>query len=163
MGLAVLKETFGELVDYYERTDLPRHPDCLTLMQYWEACIAAGGFVVGRDIPARPIARLLRNIILVEPVNDATDFRIRLAGSMVRQRFNDEIKDRYLSELRSPEDFKHRRDAACDALRTGRPAIIDSRLRRGSVEEMHTEVILLPVTSADRSATWLLVGIFYFG
>ena len=153
----------SELVDYYRRVDAPRHPAALKLFEYWRDCVAARGcFVVGRDIPARPIAGLLCNIVINEPLADGSDMRVRLAGTSVRRRFGGDIRGHKLSELFSPRDFKHHVAASFEAIHSGKPVILDSSLKRDTVEELHTEIILLPARSGDQKFDWLLVGMFYF-
>src|SRR5258708_5481458 len=90
-------QTYGDLVDYYRRVDAPRHPEAIRLLAYWRACVAAhGAFVNGRDIPARPIAGLLRSIVINEPLPGKTDMRVRLAGTSVRRRFGGDIRGHML-------------------------------------------------------------------
>lgn len=165
-SLSVKTDDFGfsGLVDRYARVDEPRHRDAQKLLDYWTTCIArSGDFVVGRDIPARPIAALLRNIVVCEPLPDSTDLKVRLAGDMARRRFNGDIKGARLSELFSGQDLKHHLAASFDVIRTRHPITIDSSLKRGDIEEMHFEILVLPVTAPERNATWLLVGMFFFG
>ncbi|HEY0301534.1 MAG TPA: PAS domain-containing protein [Rhizomicrobium sp.] len=151
------------LVNDYGRVDAPRHRDAKTFLDYWQSCVdKSGGFVVGRDIPNRAIARLLRSIIVTEPVDGGADFHMRLAGSGVRRRFGDEIRGQMLSDLHSPEDFRQHLASSNEVLATGKPLIVDSRLKRGAIEELHAEVVLLPVKSPDGKHDWVLVGMFYF-
>ncbi|MEI9887959.1 MAG: PAS domain-containing protein [Rhizomicrobium sp.] len=151
------------LVNSYRRVDTPQHGDAAILLDYWRSCIAkAGGFVVGRDIPNRAIARLLRNIIVTEPVGGSADFHMRLAGSGIRRRFGEEIGGHLLSSLFSAADFAHHLALSNEVLRDGRPLIVDSRTRRGAIEELHLEVVLLPAKSPDGKHDWILVGMFYF-
>jgi hypothetical protein len=155
--------TLPDLLDHYAPVETPRHPDAITLLAYWRGCVDAGdGFLIGRDIPARPIANLLRSLIVNEPLADGSDMMIRLAGAMVRRRFGGDIKGHLMSEIFPPRDFASHRASAFAAIRTGHPIIVDSSLKRGGVEELHTEALLLPVTARDRKSIWLLVGVFYF-
>jgi hypothetical protein len=151
------------LIDDYERVAEPRHHEAKILLDYWWHCVdALGDFAIGRDIPSRMIASLLRSIIVTEPVGGGADFRMRVAGTAVRHRFNGDIGGQMLSDLFPSDDFVHHLDASNEVLRTGKPIVLDSRLKRGAVEELHSEVVLLPVKSADRLHDWVLVGIFYF-
>jgi hypothetical protein len=151
-----------DLVDHYARVDVPRHPDAVRLLDYWRSCMAKGGFVVGRDIPARPIARILRSVILHEPFADGSDTRVRLAGADVRRRFDTDLKGRTMSMMFTPEDFKVHLKSSFEVMTSGVPMVLDSCLRRGDVEELHIEVLLLPVTARDLKSTWLLAGLFFF-
>jgi hypothetical protein len=151
-----------DLVEYYKRVAEPRHDDAARLLAYWQSCMAAGGFVVGRDLPARPIAGLLQSIAMHVPLADYSDFRVRLTGSAIMRRFGGDTRGRLLSEIFPPEDFKHHLAASIEVVTTGRPIVLDSSLKRGNLEEMHTEVLLLPATSPDLKATWLIAGLFFF-
>ncbi|MEI9989408.1 MAG: PAS domain-containing protein [Rhizomicrobium sp.] len=152
------------LVNDFARVPEPRHPSARRLLDYWQAVMARGdGFLVGRDVPAREIAPLLCNIMVNQPLADGTDIRVRLAGTSVRRRFATIGKDTRLSALFPAEDFRHHLAAGHEVVATGRPIIVDSSLKRASVEELHMEVIILPILDRDRATPLLLVGVFYFG
>ncbi len=61
------------LADDFVLVAEPTHRDARALLAYWRHCMEAGSFVMGRDVPARPIARLLRNLAIHEPLADGTD------------------------------------------------------------------------------------------
>jgi hypothetical protein len=42
----------------------PSHPGTITLLDAWRRADAGGGFVVGRDVPSRALATVLRDLIL---------------------------------------------------------------------------------------------------
>jgi hypothetical protein len=141
----------------------PRHPEALQLLAYWQDVMARGeGFVIGRDIPVRRLAPLLQNILIDEPLADGSDMRVRLAGTAVRRRFGAEVHGTLLSNLFPPADFRHHLAAGLEALRSGQPIVIDSSLKRGTREELHAEIVLLPILDRDGKAPLLLVGLFYF-
>lgn len=155
--------SYADLVDHYLRVEQPRHRDAKKLLAYWRECKAKGeGFVVGRDIPARPIASMLSNIVLYEPLSNNKDLRVRLAGASVRHRLQPDLKGSLLSQQFAGADFEHHLESSFETMRSGEPMILDSSLKRGSMEEIHSEVLLLPVTAPDLTSTWLLVGMFYF-
>jgi hypothetical protein len=151
-----------DLVEHFVREEAPRHADAIVLLEYWRACMANGGFVVGRDIPARKIARILRSIILWEPLADGSDLCVRLAGADVRRRFDFDLKGRTMSTLFSRADFQIHLTSVHEVIVSGLPIVLDTALRRGAVEELRTEVLILPVTASDMRSTWLLAGLFYF-
>ena len=124
--------------------------------------MADGGFVVGRDVPSRPLARLLGNLAVYEPLADGSDLRVRLAGATIGRRFDRDITGRKLSELFPAEDFVRHMVATVKAIETGTPVILDSRIMRETVTELHLEVVVLPVLASDRVTPWVLVGLFYF-
>ncbi len=101
-----------------------------------------GGFVIGRDVPARPIARLLKNLLIHEPLPDGTDTRVRLAGTAVKHRFGAEVHGTMFSDLFPPAEFRHHLAGALDVVRTGVPVVVDSSLKRGALVELHTEIVI---------------------
>jgi hypothetical protein len=165
-NLLAVKEKFAydELVDYYKHVEKPRHTDGRRLLDYWHECIAEHGeFVVGRDMPARPVASILRSIVVYEPFDDESDLRVRLAGDSTRLILRVDLKGTLLSEQFSGKDFEHHRAASFAVLRTKRPMVLESSLRRGNVEELHSEIVLLPATAQDMKSALLIVGMFFFG
>jgi len=153
------------LVELFEQVAAPLHADAQMLIENWRAREADGGFVVGRDIPSRSLARILRNIAVSEPIGSSRnpdDVRIRLAGDAFRQRFGRDTTGAHLSELLEHDDFEAHISQVAVALHRGAPYIVRSVLRRGSLIESQFEVAVLPVWSADRKARWVLTGIFYF-
>jgi hypothetical protein len=155
-------DSIAPLRDDFVQVAEPSHPDARMLLEYWRERMETGSFVMGRDVPARPIAKLLRNLAIYEPLSDGTDMRTRLAGDGVRRRFDADIKGRCLSELFPPKDFVQHRDRAYGVLRTGTPAIVESRMIRETVLELHLEIVLLPIMAPDLLSRWLLAGLFYF-
>ncbi len=152
-----------DLVNDYVRVPAPRHADAIDLLDYWRAVVARGdGFVIGRDIPARPIARLLKNLLIHEPLPDGSDTRVRLAGTAVKRRFGSEVHGTMFSDLFPPNEFRHHLAGALDVVRTGVPVVVDSSLKRGALVELHTEIVILPILDRDATTPLLLVGFFYF-
>jgi len=152
-----------DLVDDYARVAAPRHPDAIKLLDYWRGIVArCRGFVIGRDIPVRAIGRLLKNIQIDEPLADGSDVRVRLSGTAVRRRFGTDVGGALHSELFSAADFRHHLSAIQEVIRAGQPLFLDSKLKRGAREELHSEVVLLPILDRDRATPLVLVGIFYF-
>jgi hypothetical protein len=164
--LQLVSSTFAEtseLIEFYTRAEEPSHPGAIKLLDYWRDCMANGdGFVVGRDIPARPIASLLQNVIVTEPLPDGSDMRIRVTGAAVRRRFAGTSKGHFLSEFFPPGRFAPYQRCISDFLRVGQPVVFDSRLGRSGCGRLHAEIALMPVKSSDRTGDWLLAGLFYF-
>jgi hypothetical protein len=149
-------------VTNYMRVEEAAHPDSQLLVAFWRERTREDGFVVGRDIPSRPLAGLLRSLMVNEPIEEGADYRIRLAGSALRRRYGREITSLRLSELFSPEAYVPHPLITREALATGEPRILDVREEEFRQLRHHREVVVLPVLSPDRSAKWVLAGIFYF-
>ena len=154
---------FDDLVNDYSRVIAPRHPEAIELLDYWRTVVARGnGFLIGRDIPARPIARLLKNVRIDEPLPDGSDIRVRLAGTAIKRRFGTDVHGALLSGLFKPADFRHHLAGELEVVRTGAPLVIDSCLMRGGLVELHTEIVILPILDRDARTPLLVVGFFYF-
>lgn len=139
----------------------PKLYGALLLLDFWRERCADGGFVVGRDIPSRPLGNILRNLVIYEPVDDGHDLRVRIAGTALMRRFNRDITGALLSELYPPDGFERRRAHLFEAASALRPVMLDVVMQQGDQKPLTFETILLPVTAPDRRTNWVLQGIFY--
>ena len=151
----------SDMVEKRTRIAEPVHFGARLLFDFWRRQRAAGGFVVGRDVPSRALAPVLRNLILYEPLDGGRDFRIRLAGSALIRRFGCDITGLKLSELFAPDAFANYRAAMAEVLASDAPVGLDVTLSAKGRAQLHFEVLGLPVLAADRAATWVLGGLFY--
>ena len=119
---------------------------------------------MGRDIPSRIKAKFLPNLVVVEPIGDWTDGHIRLAGSLLMERFGREIQGMLISELYAiyPAMGDMLVESARRSEKTRKPGILSARICAGSVELMRFEAVGLPVFAPDGIAQWNLVGVFRF-
>jgi hypothetical protein len=139
----------------------PVHFGARLLFENWRKLRAQDGFVVHRDVPSRALASVLRNLVIFEPLDGMADFRVRLAGSAMIRRFDCDITGLKLSELFDPVAFAGHRDAMIEIARQGTASIHDVKFTARNRTDLHFEAIGLPVQSPDRSAVWILGGIFY--
>lgn len=155
--------SFGvlDLHDNFAVVAAPRHNDSRNLLAFWKLR-APDGIVMGRDVPSRAIAPLLSHMVVWEPVADGADMKVRLAGAALQRRFSGDLKGHRMSELFAPADFRdHLREMHC-VIESGEPRILDSRVSCGTIEQLHLEIVELPVVSPDRAQCWVLSGTFYF-
>jgi len=143
------------------RIAAPYHRDSAALFVYWQACIARGGLMLGRDLPAREVASLMSKLNIMEPMADG-DFRVRLAGSGLMRRFGEDVTGRMLSTLYDAQSFQNFSAGLRSALDTGVPHIVDVRIKTAAYKHLHMEYICLPVKSYDGLRDWVLTGAFYF-
>lgn len=87
---------------------------------------------------------------------------LRLTGAAVRQRLAGAPKSHYLSELFPSGHFAQYAKCIVEFLRVGEPIVLDSRLGYTGHGRLHAEIVIMPAKSPDRSADWLLAGLFYF-
>ena len=166
MSVALTRRTsirFPSPVNEITREDAPCHGESKRLLDYWQRTMARSGrFIIGRDIPARPIASLLKNILINEPVRGGADMRVRLSGSWVRKRFDGRLDGLLLSEIFPPAEFEYNLADSNRVLATGIPSIFLSALKGYELDTLHSEVVALPILDRDGISPLLLVGIFYF-
>jgi hypothetical protein len=142
----------------------PEHPRSIVLIGYWRALEGSGGMRVGRDIPSRTLTKFLPNIAICEPLHAWADARIRLAGSILTERFGRDVGGLLISELyqSGPEGGRMLLDSARRAQETRRPGLLSTRVTANDVELMRFEVIALPIFTHDGLSPLCLVGIFRF-
>jgi hypothetical protein len=131
------------------------------LYDHWRAKHARDGFVVGHDVPSRPLACVLRNLAIYEPIDNAADFRVRLAGTAFIRRFGRDITGLRLSQIYQPAKFEERRSNFAEIVQAKAPRVVDVRLVREHRTFMRFEALRLPVFSPDRAVTWALAGLFF--
>jgi hypothetical protein len=154
--------TAADALEKRVRIPEPIHFGARLLFDNWRKRRAKDGFVVNRDVPSRALASVLRNLIVYEPQDGARDFRVRLAGSALIRRFDCDITGLKLSELFDRTSFECHRDAMVDIVQTDTPSILDVKLVAKGRTQLHFEVLGLPVQSPDKSAVWVLGGLFYY-
>ncbi len=145
------------------RTEIPtptQYGACLLLDQ-WRTREQRGGFVVGRDVPSRDLASILRNIALYEPIDGEADFRVRLAGSAYMRRFGRDITGLSLSKIYDRQNFEEKRLALIGIISSKAPVIVDVKILRNTRTVMRFEGLGLRVLSPDRRDTWVMGGLFY--
>jgi hypothetical protein len=161
--LSDIDELGGESADVVPVTiAAPEHPEAKALLAYWEHCRTGGGMRIGRDIPSREIARLMSRLSVLEPVEERRDFRFRLVGSGWLRRFGRDVSGLRLSELYQGASFEHYVSGLAAVLESGRPNIVDVRIKSRLREMHHVEYVELPVESADGAQVWALTGAFHF-
>lgn len=142
----------------------PVHPSSVALIECWRAHEAAGGMRMGRDIPCRSMASLLHSIVIAEPIGDWQDAHIRLAGSVLTERFGRDVTGMRINELyeNDPEGGAMLLRGAKRADETRAPSLFDTRVMAGKLEVMRLEVVILPIFAPDGLTRWCLAGTFRF-
>jgi hypothetical protein len=147
---------------------VPRQDLTKQLLAFWNAR-PADGIVVGRDVPARKIARLLSHVMIWEAVAGGEDFRLQHMGEAIRRRFGDNVTGKLMSELMAPEIFAYHRDVDRKLLTVDDVALFEVTLvspaigaGEGSVQ-LHYELVKFPVHARDGKSRLIMSGTFYFG
>jgi hypothetical protein len=140
----------------------PSHYDACHLFNHWLKRTEEGGFVVGKDVPSRTLAPLLRNLVLYEPVDDGADFKARLAGSALMRRFGQDISGLRLSQMFDQRAFECQRYDMLQIIRTSQPCVLEGKVRALAHPGLHFEILALPVLAPDLETVWVLSGLFYY-
>jgi hypothetical protein len=148
-------------VSEYRIIDTLSHPDGPTALRFW-ARRPQDGIRIGRDVPARAIARLLSHVIVYAPFADGSNAVVHLAGSGLRMRFGRDITGLKLSQVFIPEDFKVRLEALNDVMARGEPRLAEIIHRTGDIEVLRMELLTLPVIAPNGKDRWVLAFAFYF-
>lgn len=138
----------------------PRHPGASLLVEHWQKGEAEGGFRVGRHVPSRALAGILRNLALYEP-GDAGEFHVRLAGTAFRRRFGRDITGLALSQIYRPSEYPPVRERLSRALTERSPSLFEVSLQRGNRTYLRFETVRMPVLSRCGTHTWLMGGLFF--
>lgn len=138
--------------------ETPRHRCARLLYDEWRKRETA--FVIGRDIPSRPLAPVLRNVAVLEPTPDRSDYHVRLAGTAWMRRFGADVTGAMLSGLYDEEGFAFRRELLSELLETGAPLLRDVKLMDAGGVYLHYELVGLRAIRADRRGPCALTGLF---
>lgn len=145
----------------YRPIAAPAHPEAVKALAFWDAR-PADGIIIGRDVPSRAIASLLSYIIVHEPISGDSDLKVRVAGTAVRRRFGRDITGETLSQVFPTPSFPDRLKSVVTAIETGAPQFADCQLSSGSLEILHSELVILPVLAPDRVTKWAMTIVFFF-
>ena len=140
----------------------PSHYDARHLFEFWRERNEEGGFVIGRHVPSRPLARLMSHLVVYEPLHEGEDFRARIAGTSLLRRFGRDISGSKLSELFERNAFEAQRDDLRTLLRTGKPCVLEVKATVDGYPALHFEIVALPVLAPDGKTPWVLSGLFYY-
>lgn len=146
----------------YTRIAQPNHPNSIHLFEFWQDCEKGGGLVMGRDLPSRPVAAILRNLIVYEPILDGADFRIRHAGTSYASHYGYDVTGKLMSDLFDQETFRFNLSKAKEIIDSGKPEMFDANLSQFGIPRRHYEVVLLPIWGPGKASRWMLCGIFDF-
>jgi hypothetical protein len=159
-GVRIDPVTGQKLYLAFEEREAPSHPHARALLDYWNEICRSGDFVMGRDVPARTISKLMKHLTVFEPTDG--DFRLRLVGDLIRQKYGYDATGMLVSEVYDPVAGQQFVSLLSNVVARGRPVVQDVRLR-GVLDDIYrADLLLLPVKAPDREATWVLDGTFYW-
>lgn len=128
----------------------PRHPANKWLLAYWQARRGEDGMVARADLLFSDLKSLLPGFFVVEPVDEASDFVFRLAGTDIEERLDMRLTGRRFSECYAPHAGPI--DFYAEVLRQVKPRTLYGRFLGRGVEHADFESIHLPVRSGSGGA-----------
>ncbi len=140
----------------------PQHPEGVLLHDYWLGCRERGGLKIGRDLPAREIAKLMSKLSVFEPNADRSDFRFRLVASGWLTLYGRDVKGEWLSSFYDQAAFEHYSDGLRKVLDTDAPLITHVSVYKHQQLHQHIEYVGLPIEPQFGSGTCILIGAFRF-
>jgi len=145
-----------------ERADAPEHPSSLALLEYWREHEAQGGMRMGRDVPARRLAKVISGIAITEPIGDWSDGRIRHAGMVYTTRFGRDITGMTIRDLYTddPDGGEALLEGAKLCIAQRCTLTLRTRVLDRSNELMRFEVLVLPIWSPDGETLWAMAGTY---
>ncbi len=164
MPTSPLAAASGEAVEVFaQEIETVRHEGSLALLAYWAQCRAAkGDLVVGEDLPAPAVRQIMSALCLLEPVDEGTDYRFRLAPTGLIRRFGRDVTGCRLSALYDASAFEEYVRGLQRVIEFDMPVKWEVRVRRGGCEIMHLERLGVPVLSNDTASKWILGATFFF-
>lgn len=142
----------------------PVHPSTIALVAHWRACQAQGGMRMGRDIPARAIAALMKDIIVSEPIDDWQDARLRLVGSAMAEYFGRDVTGLRMNEVFAGElsDRGMLLSGGKTCIAQNRPGTVEQILLDKGKEVLRQEMTAVPILAPSGDAHWLATATFNF-
>jgi hypothetical protein len=139
----------------------PTHSAAKALLAYWQSKAPVDGLPLRKDIVAAEIPRLLSNLMIIEPVADGSDWKYRLVGTALAERYGFDWTGKLLTELldaaTAPAIVQFYNDVA--AARTA--AIVTGRVQTQGREHIVYECVALPILGSDGASVWVLLGVFF--
>ena len=147
----------------HERTmlDRPSHRVALSLLETSRALAPEGGIVLGRHFPSRGFAAHLTDVLLLEPVAGAEDFRIRLAGFAMQCFYGRCLRGSRLRDLHGARDRTELAAVFGAVIASGEPHVHLAYLRDGGVTMARREIVSVPVTASDGRTPLVLAVSFW--
>jgi hypothetical protein len=158
-----IDRSFYELDHRFTVVDEPVHASSRQLIAYWRACEAKGGMRMGRDIPRRAIARLLSQVMILEPFPNWEDAYVRYAGFGTAKFFGRDVTGLLFSAVKAPDrggTLQQLFVEARDIVAENRCLTRDHRALNAGVEIAHQEVVTFPICSPGGESRWILSAAF---
>lgn len=163
-GLGLLFEAVPDWVDGFEKSETkrsaPAHADGRRLLDFWYAHERSP--IMGTDLPARAIARLLPNVAVFDYRTGREEFRIRLAGLGLVRRFGRDVSRCFLSEAVSSDEHECLHETLMAARDVKLPQIREVKIEGTRRQLLHYEMVCLRILAADRETPLVLGGFFFF-
>jgi hypothetical protein len=139
----------------------PTHSACKALLAYWQSKRSGGSLPRRKDIVPAEIPQLLPHLMIIEPVNGGGDWKYRLVGTAVAQRYGFDWTGKKMTELldaaTAPAIIRFYSDVA--AMRA--PNFVMGRAMIEGRDHVVYECGSFPILGSDGVTVWILMGVFF--
>ena len=139
-----------------------QHPLGQQLIAFWTTARDAGRPLSRGDIPSRTIMRLMPHLFLLEPNGDGSDWRFRVFGTAIVQRFGGDATNRFISEIYDVNQARGQADIYKGVVIRGAPHVTQGRIQGIDRQFLKTEFCHVPIVPPQPGLSWLLGGAFVF-
>ena len=131
-------------------------PEQRQLYDYWVAKCAGGAFPQRRDVNPAHFPRLLPFISIIEVEAQTGRFKVRLAGTRLREVYDRETTGLYLDEIDWGDKHEYWMASYAHLMKDGRPAQGTIRGPRVQKEHLVQYWLRLPLSLGDASVGMIL-------
>jgi len=131
-------------------------PDMMSLYVYWDGKRRDRAMPARQDIDPGEIVWLLPHLMLVDVEGPPPEFRMRLIGTAIVQRFGQELTGRYLREIDLDGVTERIQAEYEDVVRSRQPRLDCNEFARADGRYMHYWRLLLPLSGNGVTVNMLL-------
>lgn len=143
--------------------DMLRSDRSRAALRYWLSKSVNGKIPSKHVMDPVEMVTFLPSIVLLDVVEDSSDFRFRLIGGSVRFHLNHDISGKLLSDVPNSEISNRLRFALFDSTATRMPGALEARYRGPHSDYKTIEVLILPLrSSSDGMVDRVLVTMQFF-
>lgn len=141
---------------------LAEHPRCQELVRIWTEARDAGQPMTRGDVPSRKLIKLMPHLFLLEPNEDGSDWRFRLAGTAIARRFGADPTGALISQIYERRQSDDQAAIYKRVVMNGAPHITQGRIEGIDRQFLKIEFCHLPLLPPGQGLNWLLGGVFVF-
>jgi hypothetical protein len=132
-----------------------------SLVSYWRSKHRNAELPRREQIELHELRSLGRNIMILEPADTGNDWRWRLAGTAISERYEFEFTGKTVRDVFDPAAVPEVLSLLQKASEGSSPITVSGHLHRSRAEHTLYECVLLPILASEGRARWILSGVFF--